>query len=55
MKALIEFKAFYFFGSVSVQFWCVCEMALTVGFLLLWDSVVCTVESLSFFIAFFIH
>ena len=29
MKALIGFDAFYFFGSVSVQFRCVCEMALT--------------------------
>ena len=28
MKALIGFKAFYFFGSVSVRFRCVCEMAL---------------------------
>ena len=30
MKALIGFKAFYFFGSVSVRFRCVCEMALRV-------------------------
>ena len=28
VKALIGFKAFYFFGSVSVRFRCVCEMAL---------------------------
>ena len=28
VKALIGFKAFYFFGSVSVRFWCICEMAL---------------------------
>ena len=28
MKALIGFKAFYFFGSVSVRFRCICEMAL---------------------------
>ena len=34
VKALIGFKAFYFFGSVSVRFRCVCEMALTDGFLL---------------------
>ena len=31
VKALIEFKAFYFFGSVSVRFRCVCEMALIVS------------------------
>ena len=29
MKALIGIKAFYFFGSVSVRFRCVCEMAFT--------------------------
>ena len=29
MKALIGCKAFYFFGSVSVRFRCVCEMAFT--------------------------
>ena len=29
MKALIGFKSFYFFGSVSVRFRCVCEMAFT--------------------------
>ena len=29
VKALIGFKAFYFFGSVSVLFRCLCEMALT--------------------------
>ena len=28
VKALIGFKAFYFFGSVSVRFRCICEMAL---------------------------
>ena len=28
VKALIGLKAFYFFGSVSVRFRCVCEMAL---------------------------
>ena len=28
MKALIEFKAFHFFVSVSVRFRCICEMAL---------------------------
>ena len=28
VKALIGFKAFYFFSSVSVRFRCVCEMAL---------------------------
>ena len=31
MKALIGFKAFYFFGSVSVRFRCICEMALTIN------------------------
>ena len=29
MKALIGFKAFYFFGSVSVRFRCICEMAFS--------------------------
>ena len=29
VKALIGFKAFYFFGSVSVRFRCVCEMAFS--------------------------
>ena len=31
MKALIGFKAFYFWGSgsVSVRFWSLCEMALS--------------------------
>ena len=32
MKALIGFKAFYFFSSVSVGFRCVCEMAFNVLF-----------------------
>ena len=27
VKALIGFKAFYFLGSVSVRFQCICEMA----------------------------
>ena len=31
MKALIGFKAFYFFGSVSVRFRCICEMAFIVA------------------------
>ena len=30
MKAPIGFKAFSFFGSVSVRFRCVCEIAFTV-------------------------
>ena len=29
VKAFIGFKAFYFFGSVSFWFRCICEMALT--------------------------
>ena len=29
VKALIGFKAFYFFGSVSVRFRCICEMAFS--------------------------
>ena len=31
MKALIGFKAFYFFGLVLVRFRCICKMALSLA------------------------